>query len=186
MKNLKDRMYNYEAPPPAESWQIITSALDKQRDDESMHAKKNKNILYVSLAAAAVIIIIFSLFIRFDNSGKFNETANGINQNKITIPKQDGTDQTLIQTANNPNEIKTGLALKKYITICSPQGEPIKVSSKVASLIVSSDEQYPPNPVWNDKVKKWKDIMKANILAPTTANFLDIVELTHSLEMNNP
>ena len=71
---------------------------------------------------------------------------------------------------------------KTYITVAGPEGQPVKVSSKVASLIESSDNSYPPKPVWNKKINKWKDIMKANTLTPTTGNFLDIVDLTNSLK----
>jgi FtsZ-interacting cell division protein ZipA len=71
---------------------------------------------------------------------------------------------------------------KSYITVAGPEGQPVKVSSKVASLIESSDNSYPPKPVWNKKINKWKDIMKANTLTPTTGNFLDIVDLTNSLQ----
>lgn len=66
---------------------------------------------------------------------------------------------------------------KTYITIAGPEGQPVKISPKVATLIESSDDKYPPNAVWSSKINKWKDIMKANILIPTATNFLDIVEL---------
>lgn len=86
-----------------------------------------------------------------------------------TIPVSD-VDVALIETPNT------------YITIAGPEGQPVKVSSKMASLIESSDNSYPPKPVWNKKINKWKDIMKANTLTPTTGNFLDIVDLTNSLK----
>ncbi|MEO6330515.1 MAG: hypothetical protein ABIO55_16385 [Ginsengibacter sp.] len=203
MKSLKDKMYNYEVTPPSDSWQIISTALD----GESAYPMKKKNtFFYLGLTAAAVAILIFSVFIFFDNSdkmvtGTLVQSSNNrisdanINQNaaddKITVPKTNEMDNNLISHANE-NKYNRELdnsgsepGIKKYITISGPQGQPVKISAKVASLIVSSDDQYPPNAVWSDKVKKWKDIMKANTLAPTTANFLDIVELTHALKINN-
>ena len=108
------------------------------------------------------------------------------------MPETNENDNNLaIQTNKDKGNKKsdnteTGANIKKYITISGPQGQPVKISSKAASLIVSSDDQNPPNPVWSDKVNKWKDIMKANTLSPATANFLDIVELTHALKINNP
>ncbi len=209
MKNLKDKMYNYEVTPPSESWQIIATALDEVNVSNVQPLKKNNRVFYLSLAAAAVTIIIFSVFIWLNNSDKnVNDTVvvrsatnnntsdSNTNQNtsddKITVPEANEDDNNLAnQTGKNKYEKKLNNAesepnVKKYITISGPQGQPVKISAKVASLIVSSDDQHPPNAVWNDKVKKWKDIMKANTLAPTTANFLDIVELTHALRIKNP
>lgn len=72
----------------------------------------------------------------------------------------------------------------RYITIEGPQGQPVKVSSKMASLIDSSETKTASKPIWNKKINEWKEIMKGNTLAPTPGNFLDIVELTKSLKDN--
>lgn len=208
MKSFKDKMYNYEVTPPSESWPIISSALDEV-SSIVQPVKKSSKILYLSLAAA-VTIIIFSAVLWFNNSDKkTNETIvqstksnndlSSDNKNssiktddKITVPDTNEDDNNLASQTNknkddkNLNSGESESSTKKYITISGPQGQPVKISAKVASLIVSSDDQNPPNPVWSAKVKKWKDIMKANTLSPTTANFLDIVELTHTLNLNNP
>ncbi|MEO6220318.1 MAG: hypothetical protein ABIO81_07820, partial [Ginsengibacter sp.] len=74
----------------------------------------------------------------------------------------------------------------KYITITGAQGECVKISSKAAKLIVLTDNQNPPKPVvWSAKVNKWRDILESNVFAPATANFLDVVELTHALKTDN-
>lgn len=67
-----------------------------------------------------------------------------------------------------------------YITITGPEGQVVKVSSKVTSLMESSED--PAKPVWNKKVKEWKTQMQSNTLAPTPGNFMDIIELTKSLK----
>ena len=72
----------------------------------------------------------------------------------------------------------------RYITIEGPQGEPVKVSSKMATLIDSSDNKVPPKPSWNKKINEWREIMKGNTLAPTPGNFLDIIELSKTLKDN--
>ena len=200
MQNLKDKMYNYEVTPPKQSWDIIAGNLNVEKPkDQFLTKKTNKTFYYGLSAAAAVAIIVFSLIFWIDNSNKkSNETAvvppTNLNKDtintddKITVPKSNPEDEIL---ANNTTSEKkkdkfkdhvVASNPKKYITITGPQGKPVKISSKAATLIVSSDDQNPSKPVWNDKVNKWKDIMKANILAPTTANFLDIVGLTQALK----
>ncbi len=208
MQNLKDKMYNYEVTPPKQSWDIIASTLEVDKSENQFSAKKpNKTIYYRLSAAAAVAIIVFSLIFWVNNSNKkSNETAvipstnldndtsghtagNLLNtEDKITVPKYNqedeilGNDTKLVKKKNNLKNPAVASNIKKYITITGPQGKPVKISSKAATLIVSSDDQNPSKPVWSDKVNKWKDIMKANILAPTTANFLDIVGLTQALK----
>lgn len=72
----------------------------------------------------------------------------------------------------------------RYMVIEGPQGQPVKVSSKMAMLIDSSETKVATKPIWNKKINEWKEIMKGNTLAPTTGNFLDIIELTKSLKDN--
>ncbi|MEO6454568.1 MAG: hypothetical protein ABIN97_10865 [Ginsengibacter sp.] len=198
MKSLKDKMYNYQVTPPSGSWQTIATALDEVNSNVQP-IKKTNRIFYLSLAAAAVTFIIFSVFWFNDSGKKTNESVvkstkiyrdsgntksgnlNG-SDNKIKVPETNGDDNNL--AANKKS--KSGYDIKKYITISGPGGQPVKISEKVASLIVSSDDKYPPNTVWNSKVNEWRAIMKANNLTPTTANFLDIVELTNALKINTP
>ena len=195
MQSLKDKMYNYEVTPPSEAWQVIATALEDKATNS--RSRKRSKVFYLSLgAAAAVTIFIFGLIFWNVNSGrKANPTdtaktnANRMGyDDKITVPKS--SDEIL----TNKSDASESVALKdvpfetntkKYITITSPQGECVKISSKAAMLIVSSDNQNPPKPVWSAKVNKWKDIMETNILSPTTANFLDIIELTHALRIDN-
>ncbi len=99
-----------------------------------------------------------------------NITPKKQSSDSSTDPLPDSNDEASAEPANS------------YITISGPEGQPVNVSSKVASLIESSDNSYPPKPVWNKRINKWKDIMKANTFTPTTGNFLDIVDLTNSLK----
>ncbi len=206
MQNFKDKMYNYEVTPPTESWDIIVAELAKVKSGNRLIAKKiNKAFYYGMAAAAGVVIILFSLTFWVDNSNKKSNEASVASSNlnhqtrnnhpenllnaddKITIPKYNSEKEILGNNAivKNKNKVIDPAVTsntKKYIMITGPQGKPVKISSKAATLIVSSDEQNPSKPVWNDKVNKWKDIMKDKILAPTTASFLDIVGLTQALK----
>jgi hypothetical protein len=92
--------------------------------------------------------------------------------NEATKKTEDSVDKNIIASNANP----------QYITIEGPQGKPVKVSSKMASLIDSSNEKVPPKPIWNKKINEWREIMKGNTLAPTPGNFLDIIELTKTLK----
>ncbi len=80
------------------------------------------------------------------------------------------------------NLIARNVAPSRYITIEGPQGQSVKVSSKMASLIDSTETKLSSKPIWNKKIDEWREIMKVNTLAPTTGNFLDIVELTKTLK----
>jgi len=112
------------------------------------------------------------------------------NKDRITTSAKSSSSQKQVNTEkkdskeikNNRDSVEANVEPKtNYITIAGPEGQPVKVSEKAAALIESSDEKIPPHTVWNKKINKWRDIMKANTLAPTPGNFLDIVELNNTL-----
>lgn len=200
MHNLRDKLYNYEVTPPLQSWQVITDALDKADTSNIQSLKKGKRGFYRGLAAAAITIIMFIGIMRLidtalDTNAYVVAAPSRLKEDKlavtITVPRaneknedRSGSRAVANIPDNNSNNTAYSGGAKKYIIISGPQGQPVKISPKAALLIVSSDDRNPPNPVWSAKVKRWKDIMKANILGPATANFLDIVDLTHAV--NNP
>ena len=97
---------------------------------------------------------------------------------KKAIDKSEKPDEA----GNIPEEVDESKDSDKpaYITITGPEGQDVKVSSKVTALMESSED--PAKPVWNKKVKEWKSQMQSNTLAPTPGNFMDIIELTKSLK----
>lgn len=97
----------------------------------------------------------------------------GPNQKQSKEPKDTDPDDHNLLASNT-----------KYMIIEGPEGQPVKISSKMAMLIDSSETKISSKPVWNKKIDEWKEIMKGNTLAPTPGNFLDIVELTKSLKDN--
>jgi hypothetical protein len=105
---------------------------------------------------------------------KLQKSGPNQKQNKEVIKKTDSTDNNLILSNTT----------SRYITIEGPQGQPVKVSSKMATLIDSSETKVSSKPVWNKKINEWREIMKSNTLTPTPGNFLDIVELTKTLKDN--
>lgn len=103
------------------------------------------------------------------------KSGPNIKTKKETVKKPDSPNETNI--ADN-----SAIEDPRYITVEGLQGQPVKVSSKMASLIDSSNEKNPSKPVWNKKINEWREIMKGNTLAPTPGNFLDIIELTKTLK----
>jgi hypothetical protein len=94
--------------------------------------------------------------------------------------------QKILETIiHNPPEKKEIIAKdltkeshgKKYLTVAGPEGQPVKISPKVATLIVSADHEFPPKPVWSKKIDKWKKIMLSSTISPTSANLVDLIQV---------
>ena len=86
----------------------------------------------------------------------------------------------IVSKESNPDIIT-----KKYLTVAGPEGQPIKISPKVATLIISADNEYPPKPVWSKEIRKWQKIMLSSTIPPTSANFVDMVQLAANKEIMN-
>lgn len=149
--------------------QIITSSNNIQSDT----GVNNNFIMTVPLEEKSI------LKNNTDNDGRIvaqNKHQKGgfdQEQNKQVRQNNDTIDNTIL--ASNTS---------RYITIEGPEGQPVKVSSKMATLIDSSETKVSTKPIWHKKINEWREIMKGNTLAPTPGNFLDIVELTKSLRDN--
>lgn len=113
--------------------------------------------------------------------GPHEKIKNDVVRNSDSAEKPSDTKSTETKPSN---KVVVGNTASTFITIEGPQGQPLKVSSKLATLIDSSDNKVPPKPSWNRKINEWREIMKGNTLAPTPGNFLDIIELTKTLKDN--
>ncbi len=83
---------------------------------------------------------------------------------KDSLLTNNKTLEAIIKSSKNKNQLVKNYEspetkVKKYITIEGPECQPVKISSKVATLIESADNEYPPKAVWNKKIDKWKQIM---------------------------
>ena len=210
MNEVKNKLFDFETIPPEGVWNAIVAELDNSKAKVIALPKKRNHLLYY--AAASVFFIVLSLLL-FTNrsSNSVNEklitsspdTSTHTNNVIITVPTDDRSivknnneklpDKNVIQQQKRNGVIKIkpkneNILLasnsSRYITIDGPQGQPVKISSKMASLIDSSETKISSKPIWNKKVNEWREIMKSNTLAPTTGNFLDIVELARSLKDN--
>ncbi|MDP4283581.1 MAG: hypothetical protein Q8891_04095 [Bacteroidota bacterium] len=191
MENFKTRLFNYEVPPPEKTWSNIAADLDNEKVIKIPGLRKKSKLLFYSLTAAASLIIIFVGTFFFNKNTGIKSIANNtvlkIN-NPISQKTKDSITRNyqILEAIINAPQDKKLLASnfekedgvpKKYITIAGPEGQPVKISPKAATLILSADNEYPPRPVWNKKIEKWKQIMMNKMTSPTSTNLVDILQL---------
>ena len=202
MQDFKEKLYNYEAKPPADAWNNIASKLDgpEHKVVPMQRLRKRSKLLFYAVTAAASLVIIFISSLLFNKAGDSkNANSTAINQslsNTLSPEKiQDSIElnnrilKEIIRTSKDKNLLAQNfesslIKSKKYLTIAGPEGQPVKISPKVATLIESADNEFPPKPVLNKKIEKWKQIMLSSTLPPTSTNLLDIVELSSPNENN--
>lgn len=200
MQNFKNRLYNYEAKPPVEIWDKIATELERNNSKvlPMRGLRKRSKLFFYGLTAAASLIIIFISSLVFNKSGEntgFDSSLNKQQQDNVAIQNDkdsvylnNKTLKAIIQSSKDKNLLAKNdnplLKTKKYITIEGPEGKPVKISSKAATLIVSADNEYPPKPVWSKKIEKWKQIMLSSTFSPTSASLLDITHLSPGADTN--
>lgn len=214
MDDVKNRMYNFEATPPEGVWNAIAAELNKHEAKIIPIAKKRNNTFYYLAAASVAVIIFCIIFFTKRSSKSADEqfvsSPNKIHNDTVnstlimTVPVEEKTTRKNKEELSVQNKAQKGsrnenrknvkeydstdnlLASNtpRYITIEGPQGQPVKISSKMASLIDSSETKISSKPIWHKKINEWREIMKVNTLSPTPGNFLDIVELTKALKDN--
>ena len=189
MESFKNKLYNYEAVPPQEMWSNISEHLQDEKVINLPTHKKSKTLYYFAIAAASLVIIfIGSLF--FKNSKQTNSSENLSSNNKTISPAKmkDSImlNQKILESIiHNPkekeeivsNDLPATKIPKKYITISGPEGQPVKISPKVATLIISADHEFPPKPTWSKKIDKWKKIMLSSTVSTSSAGLADLIQL---------
>lgn len=194
MQDFKNKLFNYETPPPEKIWDSIVEELNSEKVIKMYGYRKNKFLFYGATAAASIIIIfVGSLF--FNKNKVSNSSSTAIsNANKLTAQKLKDSiklnQQILKSIINNPHEKQEiiaedpgkGNATKKYLTVAGPEGQPVKISPKVATLIISADNENPPKPVWSNEIRKWQQIMLSSTISTTSVNFINLVQLAANKE----
>ncbi len=186
MENFKEKLYNYEAEPPSNAWEYISAELNPA-DPKIISLRKKSRFIFYGVTAAASLVIIFLSSIFF-NKSSIHKNSHAVNQSQNITAKeiQDSISlnnkilEEIINSAKDKNTIAQNYAMlkgKRYLTIAGPEGQPVKISPKVATLIESADNEFPPKPVWNKKIEKWKQIMLSTTLSPTSTNLLDVAQL---------
>lgn len=204
MQNFKERLYNHETTPPAEIWDNISEALDSSslKVFPMPGLRRRSKFIFYGLTAAASLIIIFISSVLFNKTGDINKTGDNITPTNSSsfksgnvIPQKvkdslflnNKTLEAIIKSSKNKDQLVKNYESseakdKKYLTIQGPECQPVKISPKVATLIESADNEYPPKPVWNKKIDKWKQIMLSTTLSPTSTSLLDIAQLSSSID----
>jgi len=196
MQDFKNKLYHFETPPPEEIWPQIADELTNEKVIAIHGHRKNKFLFYgVSAAASIVIIFLGSVFFKkHSNSISTAERTQAKESHLLAKKVKDSislNQQILNSIINNPQEKRqivskepnSNVNTKKYLTVAGPEGEPVKISPKVATLIISADNEYPPKPVWSKEIRKWQKIMLSSTVSPTSANFVDMVQLAANKEI---
>ena len=190
MQNFKDRLYNYKVTPPEEIWDNISSELARSEQHiPTIGLRRRSRFIFYAVTAAASLIIIFISSLIFNKSGENSESSLSKLQQatdqqiKDSLYLNNKTLKAIIESTKDKNLLAKNndnplLRDKKYITIKGPEGQPVKISSKAATLIVSADNEFPPKPVWSKKIEKWKQIMLSSTFSPTSTSLLDIAHLS--------
>ena len=201
MQNFKERLYNHEATPPPEIWDNISAELDSKSSKlfPMPGLRRRSKFIFYGLTAAASLIIIFVSSVLFNKSGENINPKTSLQSSqsdnlaaqkvKDSLNLNNKTLEAIIKSSKDKNLLaknyeNSSSKVKKYITIEGPEGQPVKISSKVATLIESADNEYPPKPVWNKKIEKWKQIMLNSTLSLTSTSLLDIAQLSASIDNN--
>ncbi len=193
MKNFKQKLYDYESTPPKNIWDNIAHELDNSetRVVQIPAFRKRSKFIFYSLTAAASLLIIFisSLLFEKNKNTDDRQTASVSAITGDSAASKDRNDslnsktlKSIIESSKDKSLVAGNFTqrgnIKKYITIAGPGGQPVKISSKVATLIVSANNDYPPRPVWDKKINKWKEIMLSSTISPTATNLLDVMQLS--------
>lgn len=187
MQNFKNKLYNYETPPPADMWSKISDELDDQKVVQLIGLRGKSKFIYYGVTAAAALLIIFVSNIFFNknsNDSGDNSTDRKSYYSSTSADSINLNYQLLTKIINTPKDEKllasndvTENFSKKYITIAGPQGQPVKISAKVATLILSADKDYPPKPVWNEQIDQWQQIMLSNTHSTTSAGLMEMMQM---------
>ena len=196
MQNYKERLYNYEETPPEEIWDNISAELDaKDARPLITGLRRRSKFIFYGLTAAASLIIIFVSSQLFNKTGENIQKKTSLQTDNLAQKVKDSlnlnnkTLDAIIKSSKHKNQLVKNYdnaesKIKKYLTIEGPEGQPVKISPKVATLIESTDNEYPPKPVWNKKIEKWKQIMLSTTYSLTSTSLLEIAQLSASLDNN--
>lgn len=183
MEDYKNKLLNYQETPPADIWNKISNELNDEKAIQIPGLRRKSKLLFYGLTAAASLVIIFLSTVLFNKNQEDKSIVKApVNIEQTATTNKDSIElnqqmlEKIIETPDKKLLASNFRNPKKYITIAGPEGEPVKISAKAATLIVSADNDYPPKPVWNKKIDKWKKIMLSNTSTPTATNLVDILQ----------
>lgn len=110
-------------------------------------------------------------------------------------PTLNKTEKLTNTSGDIPNDIALMNTPNNYVSFIGPNGQEVKVSSKFSNLLGYMDGKDPEaeenldriineSSFWRGKFKIWRNKMINNSIAPSPANFMDIIELSKFLQEN--
>lgn len=183
MQTVKDKLHKLEVNPPANAWDSIEKQLNAGKVIPLQHKRRSIRRFYALTAAAAIIILLLAGIFFKKNRNLSDEVATNtqtIPQGEDSLEKNKQMLESIINSSNPEELIAQKEYTNTYITIEGPEGQPVKISPKLAIFIVSADEGHPPKPVWNQTINKWQHILLTSTLSPNSANLMDIVQLAET------
>ncbi|RNI39793.1 hypothetical protein EFY79_00360 [Hanamia caeni] len=189
MQNFKNKLYDFEVTPPENIWSDISKDLAGNKIIKITDRKKSKSLYYLAIAAASLVIIFLgSLFFKHNSPSSENSTTTV--SNKIMRDSMALNHRILESIIHSPkekheivlNDLQSPDIPKKYITVAGPEGQPVKISPKAATLIIAANNDFPPKPTWSKKVDKWQKIMLSSTISPTFAGIADLVVDASNME----
>jgi len=189
MQNFKNKLYDFEAAPPENIWSNIRKDLPGNKIIKLTDRKKSKSLYYLAIAAASLVVIFLgSLFFKYNFSSSENSaTTVSTEKMKDSMALNHKILESIIHSPKEKHEIvlndlqSPGIP-KKYITVAGPEGQPVKISPKAATLIIAANNDFPPKPIWSKKVDKWQKIMLSSTISPTFAGIADLVVDASNME----
>ena len=197
MENFKEKLYHYQTTPPPDLWSKIESSLDDEKVIQLPGLRKKSTYLFygITAAAAIVILLISGIFFKKEKNStpiakvqSETQVLRSVPQiNKDSIAQNQQILESIINTKPNKNLIASVKPAKvngnkEYITIAGPEGQPVKISRKAATLIISADDEYPPKAKWDKQIDEWQRMMLDNMHTPTPTNLMDIMQKAANLE----
>jgi hypothetical protein len=179
MKTVKERLYHFEANPPSAMWKKISDELADHRVVELPSRKKTKLIALLTASAAVIILVVINL-VYMNKSGDHSLKIASDTAYKNQMEKNNELLESIIKAPENQKLVASrniaSEGMMTYFTIKGTEGEPVRISPKVATLILSADNEYPPKPVWDKKINEWQNIMLSNNATPASANLIEIIQ----------
>lgn len=184
MQNFKNKLYDFEAAPPAHIWSNVRKDLYGNKVIKITDRKKSKSLYYLTIAAASLAVIFLgSLFFKKNSSVPANsDIVTNVSPEKMkdSMALNHKILESIIHSPKEKhqivlNNLQSPDIPKKYITVAGPEGQPVKISPKAATLIIAANNDFPPKPTWSKKVDKWQKIMLSSTMSPTFAGIADLV-----------
>lgn len=178
MKTVKDKLYHFQENPPAGIWENISEKINQAPVIAIDGRRRTRRMAFITVAAAVIVILLINVV--FVNKNESNQIPAVASSATDSVEKNNELLEAIIKAPENRKLLASRNVLAegfmRYFTIEGPEGEPVKISPKVATLIISADNEYPPKPVWDKKIDEWQHIMLTNNMAPTAANLIEIIQ----------